>query len=165
MAFAARYPERVDGLGLIDTTASYGEGAPRSWAERAQKALDGGMAALVDFQKSRWFSPGFLEREPGKVQDAIDIFLRNDPRSYAETCRMLGNCDLRGALPHFAFPTRIVVGEEDYATPRAMAEAMQSAIPNATMRALAGVRHFTPIEAPDAIAEEIRSLVEACAKA
>ena len=28
LAFARLYPNRVDGLGLIDTTAYYGEGAP-----------------------------------------------------------------------------------------------------------------------------------------
>ena len=32
LAFAARHPKRVDGLGLFDTTAWYGENAPQAWA-------------------------------------------------------------------------------------------------------------------------------------
>jgi 3-oxoadipate enol-lactonase len=53
----------------------------------------------------------------------------------------------------------IVVGEEDYATPPAMAEAMKAAIPQATLRLLEKARHLTPLERPDAISEEIYALV------
>jgi CO/xanthine dehydrogenase Mo-binding subunit len=36
--------------------------------------------------------------------------------------------DQRVSLPHFRMPVRIMVGEEDYATPPAMAEEMHAAI-------------------------------------
>ena len=58
------------------------------------------------------------------VKRCIDVFLRNDIAAYAETCRMLGRADLRSALPRLKMPTAVVVGEEDYATPVAMAEAL-----------------------------------------
>jgi len=157
LAFAARHPARVRGLGLIDTTATYGP-APAVWEERATKALEGGMAALVDFQKTRWFSDAFREAEPTRVAAAIDVFLANDVVAYAESCRMLGQCDLRAALPNFAIPTQIVVGEEDYATPIAMAEAMASAIPDAELTILKAVRHFTPLEVPEKVAAVLARL-------
>jgi 3-oxoadipate enol-lactonase len=158
LAFAARHPGRVKGLGLIDTTAYYGPDAPQVWESRAQKATEGGMGALVDFQKTRWFSDAFREAEPARVAAAIDVFLANDVAAYVESCRMLGHCDQRAALPNFAFPTRIVVGEEDYATPTAMAEAMASAIPDAELTVLKAARHFTPLEVPDKIAEVLSKL-------
>src|SRR5579862_2092786 len=37
-AFAAAYPQRVQGLGLIDTTAWYGPTAIKDWKGRADKA-------------------------------------------------------------------------------------------------------------------------------
>lgn len=147
-AFAQAYPARTLGLALIDTTAWYGDGAPEAWEGRAQKAVDGGMSALIGFQKTRWFGDAFREANPDKVQALIDIFLRNDIAAYVETCRMLGNCDLRAGLDTMSMPVEIVVGDEDYATPPEMAAAMQAALPRANMTILPGVRHFSPVETP-----------------
>jgi 3-oxoadipate enol-lactonase len=159
LAFAAAYPKRVRGLGLIDTTAWYGDKAPEQWEERAQKAAQNGMASLVGFQKSRWFSAGFAEKNPGVVQAAVDVFLANDVACYVETCRMLGRFDGRGALPRFNFPTRIAVGSEDYATPPAMAELMCSAIPGASLQLMPGAAHFTPMECPEIVAGILRTIM------
>jgi 3-oxoadipate enol-lactonase len=158
LAFAARYPDRLSGLGLIDTTAWYGPKAPEQWEERGQKGFRDGMASLVEFQKTRWVTDRFREQNPKVIDEAIAVFLANDPEAYLETCRMLGAADLR-KLPHFSFPTRIVVGSEDYATPIAMAEATRDLIPGATLTILEGVRHLTPLECPDLIAAELNALL------
>jgi len=158
LAFTARHPQRVAGLALIDTTAFYGHQAKGVWEERARKALDTGMSEMVDFQKTRWFSDAFRKANPVAVDDAIAIFLETDTDCYAEACRMLGRCDVRAALPEIAARTEIVVGEEDYATPVEMAQAMADAIPNARMTILKDVRHFTPLEVPGAIAEAVKRL-------
>jgi len=160
MAFAARHPDRTTGLALIDTTAWYGEGAPQVWEERAQKALTGGMEALVEFQKARWFSDAFLAANPASVDAALAVFLRNAPQAYAEACRMLGACDQRAALSGLRVPARVVVGAQDYATPVTMAEALTATIPGAVLTVLPDVRHFTPLEVPSAIAAEIAALAE-----
>ena len=157
LAFAAHYPRCVSGLGLIDTTAWYGPDAPQKWEERGQKGLREGLAALVEFQKKRWVTNAFHEQHPEVVDQAVATFLANDPQAYLETCRMLGHADLRD-LPAFDFPTRIVVGAEDYATPIAMAEAMHALIPGSTLTVLDHARHLTPLEAPDRVAAELKLL-------
>lgn len=159
IAFASAFPDRTDALGLIDTTAGYGADAVAAWEERATKAKDGGMAALVGFQKTRWFGDAFREANPDVVEAAIKVFLANDVDAYGRTCRMLGACDKAAALPSFRMPVRIVVGEEDYATPPAMAQAMADAIPGARMSVIAGARHFTPLEVPDTIADMLTALL------
>lgn len=161
LAFAAAHPDRIRGVGLVDTTAWYGDKAPEQWEERAQKAKAGGMASLVGFQKSRWFSEAFAEAEPGVVEGAVEAFLANDLDAYVETCRMLGRFDKRAALPEFEVPTRILVGSQDYATPLAMAQAMQAAIPGATLRVLEGAAHLTPMERPEDVAADLRALMAA----
>jgi 3-oxoadipate enol-lactonase len=159
LAFMAAYPKRVRGLGLVDTTAWYGAKAPEQWEERAQKAAANGMASLVPFQKSRWFSAEFAAANPDLVQSAVDVFLASDLGCYVETCRMLGRFDKRGALPRFSCPTRIVVGSDDYATPPAMAETMHGLIPGATLRVLEGAAHLTPLECPEEVAAELRQVM------
>ena len=56
-------------------------------------------------------------------------------------------------------PTRVLVGEEDFATSVAMSEQIQKVMPDATLSVLRNVRPLTPIECPELIAEKIIELV------
>jgi 3-oxoadipate enol-lactonase len=165
LAFIERYPQKASALGLVDTTAWYGADAPRQWEERAQKALRGGMKALVDFQVTRWFSDAFRAAHPAVVSQCVATFLGNDVHAYAETCRMLGAADLRDVLPRIAVPTAVMVGEDDYATPPAMAQQLHRAIRGSTLTVLRGARHLTPLERPQEIAAHLRRLLDPVAVA
>jgi 3-oxoadipate enol-lactonase len=163
LAFAMQHASRTDGLGLVDTTAWYGSEAPRQWEERAQRALSQGLASMVDFQKTRWFGDKFRAEHPKTVELAVETFLKTDPTAYAATCRMLGSFDLRPGLGSLKMPVRIVVGEEDYATPVDMAKAMHEGIAGSTLTVLSGRRHLTPLEDPQAIAAELERLLDEAA--
>jgi 3-oxoadipate enol-lactonase len=158
LAFAAAYPARAMALGLIDTTAWYN--APDKWEERAHTAERDGLNALLEFQTSRWFTDGFRARRKDVVEASVKVFLANAPQAYAETCRMLGACNMMAALPRLAMPARIVVGEEDYATPVAMAETLHHSIAGSTLTIVRNARHLTPLECPDRIAAELAALIE-----
>jgi 3-oxoadipate enol-lactonase len=159
LAFASRYPQRTAALGLIDTTSWYGPDAAKNWGERADKAVTSGLKSLIDFQITRWFGDKFRAERTDVVQNCIDIFLRNDVPAYVEACHMLGRADLRAALPRLKMPTAVVVGEEDYAAPPAMAEVLHRGIEGSTMKVLAKGRHLTPLEMPDVIAAELEQLM------
>ena len=159
LAFADAYPERVAALGLIDTTAWYGEDAPKVWAERADRALAAGLQDLVAFQQRRWFTDAFRASRPEIVARTVETFLGNDVAAYAESCRMLGACDLRAALPRVKVPTKIIVGREDYATPVAMAEALHRGIAASRLVVIEEGRHLTPVEQPERIAVELASFI------
>lgn len=161
LAFATGHADRCSGLGLFDTTAWYGLEAPAQWAERAEKALARGLDSLVPFQKSRWFGDKFHAERPDVVEESVAVFLRNDRGSYAESCRMLGACDLRSKLPGIKMPTRIAVGEEDYATPIAMSQALHAGIAGSTLTIIHQGRHLTPLEHPGRIADELKELIKA----
>lgn len=159
LAFAARHPQKLAALGLVDTTAWYGPDAPRQWEERAQKAIDGGLQALVDFQVTRWFSEAFRASQPQVVQKSVATFLANDVQAYAATCRMLGAADLRRSLAGIAVPSAVLVGEEDYATPVAMAQYLHEHIAGSVLSVLKKARHLTPLEKPDEVAFELGKLL------
>jgi 3-oxoadipate enol-lactonase len=164
LAFAARHPTRTSALGLIDTTAWYGAEAPKNWAARADQAVKQGLQSLVDFQTTRWFGDEFRANNPDVVQRCVDIFLKNDLPAYVEACHMLGRADLRAALPSLKMPTAVVVGEEDYAAPVAMAQALRDGIAGSTFTVLPKARHLTPLEVPDIIAAELDRLLARAAK-
>jgi 3-oxoadipate enol-lactonase len=158
-AFAAAFPERVTALGLIDTTSWYGPDAPAKFKERAEAARAKGMRGMIEFQLTRWFSDGFRAAHPDVLKRTFDVFVATDLDCYAASCEMLGAADTRAALPGFDMPVAVVVGEEDYATPVAMARQLHEAIPHSTLTTIAGARHLTPIEFPDRIASELRGLL------
>lgn len=158
LGFAANYPARTSGLGLFDTTAWYGPDAPGNWEERAVKAKTDGLSGLVGFQKTRWFGDAFREQHPDVVDASVATFVANDVAAYAETCRMLGNFDLRADLERVTVPTVIAVGEEDYATPPAMAGVLHAGIKHSTLTVIKSGRHLTPLEKPDEIAAQLKAL-------
>jgi 3-oxoadipate enol-lactonase len=160
-AFAGLYPQRATSLTLIDTTAWYGEDAPKVWRERGTTGVAKGLASLTAFQVTRWFGDAFRAAEPAKVEAAVAVFLANTPACYAATCEMLGDADVRKFLPAMRMPVQIIVGEEDYATPVAMAEQMHKAIAQSSLTVIPGARHLTPIERPQEIANRIAAQLQA----
>ena len=159
LQFAVSYPGMVDGLGLIDTTAWYGADAPKSWSERAQKAIDEGLGSMIAFQQTRWFSDAFRTNAVATGERFAQIFLRNDVAAYAATCHMLGNFDLRSKLATLTMPVEILVGEEDYATPPDMARVLEAGIAGSHLTVVPGARHLTPIEIPERIAALLTTLL------
>jgi len=159
-AFAGLYPSRVSGLGLIDTTAWYGEDAPKIWRERAATARSKGLKGMVEFQATRWFSDDFRTTHPELVKAMAEIFLANDLECYAAACVMLGDADLRHFLPALRVPVAVIVGEEDYATPVAMARQLHEAIRGSTLTIIPGGRHLTPVECPKQIASQLLTLLQ-----
>jgi len=158
-AFAAAYPERVRGLALIDTTSWYGPTAPKDWKERGARPAKDGFASMVEFQLSRWFSDGFRNSHPEVAERMKQIFLANTAACYQASCEMLGDADLRAALPGFRMPVSVIVGEDDYATPVAMAQQLHESIANSTLSVIPGARHTTPVECPREIAGFLGDLV------
>jgi 3-oxoadipate enol-lactonase len=158
LAFAVAYPARAAGLALFDTTAWYD--APDKWEERAASAEAKGLAAMLEFQTTRWFTDAFRASRKDVLDAAVAVFLANPARCYAQTCRMLGACNLSAALPRLKMPVRIVVGEEDYATPVAMSETLHRGIAGSTLTVIPNARHLTPLECPERIVAELQKLLE-----
>ena len=116
--------------------------------------------SLIDFQVTRWFTEEFRQTHPDVTKSCVDVFLANDIPAYAATCRMLGRANLTDALSKFTMPVRIVVGEEDYATPVAMPQALQSHIAGSTLSIVPRARHLSPVEVPETIAAELIALFD-----
>lgn len=157
--FAADHPGRITALGLVDTTSWYGPDAASHWNARARRAREEGLASMVEFQQTRWFSDAFREARPEVVDQCVQRFLRNDVAAVAAVSEMLGRFDGRPLLRRIAVPTGIVVGEEDYATTVAMAQALHEGIRDAALTIVPAARHLTQIERPDAVASMLLRLL------
>lgn len=151
-AVAIQHPDLVRGLGLLDTTAWYGESAMETWESRAQKAIENGLDSLADFQLERWFTAGFKERQPEVGERLLEIFTANDLDRYVATCRAMGAADLRDGVEGVGVSTCIVVGSEDGATPPSHAIDLWERIPDAGLHVVPNCSHLSAIERPETVA-------------
>lgn len=147
-AVAIRHAQSVSALGLIDTTAWYGEEAPAMWATRADRAMRHGLGSLAGSQLGLWFTEDFCADRPEVCEHLLDIFRRNSVDSYGRSCRALGAMDLRAGLARISVPTAIVVGELDGATPPAHARALQCAISGSVLTVIPRCGHLSALERP-----------------
>jgi 3-oxoadipate enol-lactonase len=158
-ALAGLHHSRVSALGLIGTTAWYGEDGPAIWRERAASVRSKGLVGMLEFQFSRWFSDDFRNSHPDLVKATSEVYLANDLDCYAASCIMLGDSDLRPYLKTLRVPASIIVGEDDFATPVTASEDLHDAIPNSTLKIIPGARHLTPIECPEEVALQLMALL------
>ncbi|SHN47985.1 alpha/beta fold hydrolase [Cryptosporangium aurantiacum] len=73
----------------------------------------------------------------------------------------LASLDLRTAVPHLDVPATVVTGTLDRLTPARHGRRLAEDLPQARLVEIEGVGHMTPVEAPDVLEREIRSLVDA----
>jgi len=149
MALAARRPDLVDRLVLADTTSCYGPERVETWNERARNAQAKSRPEQGGFQLDRWFSERFRVEHPEQAQRVVDIFLATDSAVHAAACRALGAFDGTSELENIKAETLVLVGEEDYATPVAMAEVIAERIPRARLEVLRNARHLSLLERED----------------
>jgi 3-oxoadipate enol-lactonase len=146
MWLAANAPERVDRLMLLCTSALLGP--PELWSNRAAAVRAGGMPAIADPVLARWFTPGFVSRQPDVVDWARGLLTATSPVGYAGCCAAIQHMDLEPALASITAPTLVIAGADDPATPPAMAERIAAAIPGARLEIVPDAAHLANVEQP-----------------
>jgi len=185
MAYAARHPERVSHLALLNPApASRADWAVLSESlERHRPAEDvarlaevaatpgyreGDATAEADYYRAHFRmtlrDPGLLEELVGRLRrhftaDGVLAARAVEERLYDETCRSDG-FDLLPGLSSLAIPTLVLTGEHDL-IPVETAARIAGAVPGARFAVLPGCGHFTFLERPDAVDAEIRALLAA----
>jgi 3-oxoadipate enol-lactonase len=144
---AASYPERIRSLMLCDTPI---EAAPEVWATRITTALARGMEPLVEPTLERWLTASFRATSPVVTEQVRRMIRRTSPVGYAGCAAAIQSMRLTALLPHIKAPTLVIVGEEDAATPPAMAERLAASIPGAELVVIKGAAHLPNIEQPEA---------------
>ena len=150
-ALAVRHPQLVSGLGLIDTTCWYGEGALEKWESRAKRASEAGLGSLADFQLARWFTPRFREQNAEVCAELLNVFRSTDLDSYVASCRAMGRLDLRDEVAQINVPTLIMVGADDPATPVPHSKDLHERIKASKLEIIANCSHMSAVERPDEI--------------
>jgi len=149
----AHAPNRVDRLVLCCTAPVMAR--PADYAARASMVRAKGMASIADTVIGRWFTPGFMARQPDAVAKIRTALLATPAEGYAATCEALVAMDLREDLPLIAARTLVIAGAADQATPPDQSRAMAARMPDAEVLVMPEMPHLGSVEQPDAIADQI----------
>jgi (E)-2-((N-methylformamido)methylene)succinate hydrolase len=158
---AARHPDRVLSLTCVSAVCSRTPEeaeAVRGRLETARADFATSMERAVD----RWFPddvPGNRERR----DRTREVLLANDVGSYLHAYAVFASGDREVApeLHRIAVPTLAITGELDPGSTPEMTDRLADSIEGARRRVVPGVRHMLPVEAPDALAEELTELINA----
>lgn len=150
---ALDHPDRVTGLVLVCTSATFGA-SPQPWQERAARVRAEGTGFLPELARGRWF---VLDAPvPPHGRELLEAQTELDPEGYAACCEALAAFDSRPALGRIQPPTRVVAGADDLATPVAMAEELAAGIPGADLVVLPHAAHLANVEQPAAVLQAMR---------
>jgi 3-oxoadipate enol-lactonase len=146
---AARAPERISCLVLLDTAAQIGP--TKLWDDRVAAVRRGGIAAIAEGVLQRWFTPRFLAVHPEVTSGVKNMLERTPPDGYIGCGLAIRDTDLAAQDAAIVCPTLVIVGAQDQATPPAGAHALAQAIAGAQLETLAEAAHISSLEQPDAL--------------
>lgn len=144
------HSNRFKKIVLSNTGAKIGN--DERWNGRIEIIAKNGMQAIVEDTMERWFTEGFRKKNPQKVAETNDMFLRSDVQGYSNCCCAIRDADFRNQLQNMNVVTLVITGDEDPVTNVEQAEFLVKNIPNATLKVL-HARHLAATELPKAYAQ------------
>ncbi|WP_049910709.1 alpha/beta fold hydrolase [Natrinema gari] len=165
LRFALEYPDRVDGLVLIDSMAT-----PHTPDERAvygdlveplAGSLDPTPRELADGVTDFLFGETTREEHPELVATWVDRWATYPGAAvYHELHSWLDRTDVTDRLSEIDVPVLIVHGAEDPSIDPSRAEPMLEELPDAEMELIPGAGHTANLEGPDETNDTIRTFLD-----
>ena len=145
-----RWPERVQGLALLDTGAHpRREGEVEKRMALVDLARAKGMAAMA----AQWIPPMV---HPDRLADRtlidpmVAMICRSTPDDFEGQQRaLLDRSDAESLMTTITCPTLVACGRHDAWAPVAQHEAIAAAVPGARLAIVEGAGHMLPVEKPD----------------
>ncbi|MGA7988737.1 MAG: 3-oxoadipate enol-lactonase [Candidatus Dormiibacterota bacterium] len=121
------------------------------YADRAVAVRSNGMASIATDVVSRWFTPGFIERNPALVGAFTATFAGLSAEGYAGCCEALAGADLRRSISRIDAPTLLIAGADDPIVTPAAAVMFGSSFREATVAVVPEAAHLANVEQPDVV--------------
>ncbi|WP_440769079.1 alpha/beta fold hydrolase [Natronorubrum sp. DTA28] len=165
LRFALAYPERVDGLILIDSMAAPHEAEEQQTYGQLVDPLEGSTdstpRSLAEGVTGYLFGETTRGENPALVDEWVDRWATYPGAAvYNELHSWLERPDVTDRLSAIDVPVLIVHGEEDPSIDPSRAEPMLEELPDASMERIPDAGHTSNLERPEPVNEAIRSFLE-----
>lgn len=162
LAFARKYPKALKGLLLMDTRAAGDTPETRQQRDKSIETVKTeGARSIAKQMLPKMLTAATLADQPELAKQVMSMMESCPPQAMtAALIAMRDRPDMSDELPSIACPTLVIVGDADAVTPVAMAEAMQKAIPNSTLKIITGAAHLSPTEQPEQVNRAISDFLK-----
>jgi pimeloyl-ACP methyl ester carboxylesterase len=161
LAYAARYPDDVAAVVSVGGPAVLPEQGQQGIRDRAETVERNGMASVAEAVATNGTAPSFRERDPERFDELVEMLSANDPATYAATCRVLAEMDLRLELGRVTAPVLLIAGDHDGVVPAATGDEIEAALANVARRVtVEDCGHNLTVERPEVLVEEVRSFLQ-----
>ena len=161
-AFALHYPERLQGLVVLNSVFNRSAEQRAGVIARTAQAAEHGPDANAEAALSRWFSREYQAANPAQIAALRETLAGNDPQGYLTTYELFATQDMYRAddLKGLRAPTLVATGELDPGSTPEMARQLADRIPGATVAVLAEQRHMMPVESPRLVNQLLLGFLE-----
>ena len=139
-------PAHFDRIVVSNTAARIGP--VDAWNARIAKVREAGMAGITDAVLARWFTPGFIARNPPAVQQARQMLQSAPAEGYVASCAAVRDADLRDDVGRISARTLVIGATQDPVTTTADARYLADRIDGARYLEL-DAPHIANMERPE----------------
>jgi 3-oxoadipate enol-lactonase len=157
---AIHHGDLFDKLLLVGCGPGFPESAKAAFAGMIEAVDKGGMVAVVPIALRRIFTEPYLDAHPEMGASRKSVLLATDPDAFITACNALRSLDYSELASSVTNETMIVVGEDDQATPPALAEDLHRLIAGSSLVRLPEVAHAPQIQEPMGFVEATQRFLE-----
>jgi 3-oxoadipate enol-lactonase len=160
LGLAERRPQRFHSIVVADSPCQSTPQSSQQWEERIAVAQKQGIEALVEPTVGRWFPPETVAANPPYL-DKIRAMIRATPvNGFIGCAAALAAHDYASAVGTVKCPTLFIVGEQDGATPIAMAK-LHEKLAGSRFVILPGAGHISNMDRPAEFSRALRAFLRA----
>ncbi len=158
-AYARRYPQHVETLGLLSTAA--GRTADDSAKVKGVVAAmeQKGIAPVLETLKDRWFTPEFATQRPDIIANRMKQVIDTDAAVFLNVFHIYAETEMAPWLNQIACPSLVLTGEFDGGCPPRLNEFIAGELKASDLVILNGLRHAILLEAPERVAAPVASFL------
>ncbi|OSQ47602.1 3-oxoadipate enol-lactonase [Marivita geojedonensis] len=142
---AARRPELLRGLVLMDTAAKIG--SPEMWQERIDGLRAGGIESMAEAILDRWFAPE-MRNDAARLAPWRNMLTRTPLEGYIGCCSAIAGADFTESTSGLTMPVMAMAGSEDGSTTPDMVKATAD-LCNGAFHVIPNTGHLPCVEAPE----------------
>jgi pimeloyl-ACP methyl ester carboxylesterase len=162
MRLALAYPEAIDSLILMSTTARLDppeikEATLGLW----ELFRDGHREDIADPAMKYFFAPKTYQDRPELIEKYKRelISIKEAEGMFTAALAAFNRSDIGDAISRIDAPTLVIAGRDDPATPPAQAEFIAGQIPNARLEVIEDANHLVAIENPREVTRLVREFL------
>jgi pimeloyl-ACP methyl ester carboxylesterase len=143
---ARRHPGKVSALALLGAVREPAEAGRQAQRDRAAVLREKGTAAVAPGVVANALSETTRREKPEVAAFVRELVMRQDAEGYARNCEALAAATEPGPVAA-GLPLLLITGSDDKAGPPEASQEIADAHGSATVEILAGVGHWTALEA------------------